>query len=98
MEVFWLRVEGAEVKIKGKERKERSDKKIRIGPYFPKEIYQRLNRLSRIVDLTDQELLLEMAEICLSHPNIIMHIQDKHLSKDDPFRVTPTYIDGKLIF
>lgn len=85
--------------VKGKEKKVRSDKKIRICPYFDQELLQKLNRLARIVGVTDSQLLLEMAQICLEHPNIINYIQDKHgLKEDDPFRTHPTYIDGKLVF
>lgn len=90
-----VKVEG--IKISGKERKVRSDKKVKICPYFPQEIHNRLNRLARVLDIKETDLLISMAETFLNHPQYINWIQDKHgIAKDDPFRIIPQIIDGKV--
>lgn len=90
-------VEGKGIKITGKERKTRSDKKEKICPYFPQDIYARLNRLARVLNIKETELILSMCDTFLNHPQYINWIQDKHgISKDDPFRIIPQIIDGKV--
>lgn len=92
-------IEGKGMKIQGKERKTRSDKKVKICPYLSQELFAKLNRLARSCDISETQLLILMAETFLNHPQYINWVQDKYgVSKDDPFRVIPQVTNGKVSF
>jgi hypothetical protein len=92
-------VKGEGVKIVGKERKVRSDKKVKICPYFPQELHHKINVLSRTLNIKETELIISMCDTFLNHPQYINWIQDKHdISKDDPFRIIPQVVNGKVQF
>jgi hypothetical protein len=78
-------------------RKERSDKKVRVYPYFTQETFEKLNMLSRSCDTNEHELTVKMVELVLASPEGINLIQNQHgIKKDDPFRVHPLRIDGEV--
>jgi len=80
-------------------RKERSDKKVRIFPYLAQETYRKLNRLSKACDISPHELAGEMVEALVNNPSFINWIQDKHrVDASDPLRVVPLVQNGRISY
>jgi hypothetical protein len=80
-------------------RKERSDKKVRIFPYLTQETYRKLNRLAKACDISPHELAAEMVEALVANPSFINWIQDKHrVDASDPLRVVPLVHNGKVSY
>lgn len=79
--------------------KERSDKKVRIYPYLEKDLFRKIDRLSRACNVSPHELTTEILDIAMKNPTLINWLQDKHkVEVDDPFRIIPQIENGKVIF
>ena len=90
-----MKIEVKGVRVEGK--KKQVDEKKRVCPYFPLDLYRKLNRIARACNRSDAEILLAMAENWLNQPQLIVWIQDRFgVSKDDPFRITPIIENGKV--
>lgn len=80
-------------------RKVRADKKIRVFPYLPQDIYKKLNRLAKACDLSPHELTTEMVQTLVNNPSFVNWIQDKHhVDPADPLRVIPFVQNGKVSY
>lgn len=93
--------EGRGLKITGKEalRKIRSDRKVKVCPYFTQNEYDKLNKLSRACNITPAALILSTMEYILNNPNAVTWLQDKHgVKADDHFRITPVIENGRVIY
>lgn len=79
------------------ERKERSDKKIRVNASFTSVVHDKLDRLAMACGTTKTELAAFMVEMCLDNVDIINYVQERH--KDTSrFRIIPSKLDGEIKF
>jgi hypothetical protein len=92
-----VRVEGNGIKITVKDRKKRSDSKVKISPYVDKETFDLANTLARCTDMSTPSLFVEIAFHMLRNPTFVNWYMDyKKVTKNDPFRITPAVVDGKM--
>jgi hypothetical protein len=80
-----------------RERKERSDKKIRVNASFTNPVHDKLDRLAAACGTTKTELAAYLVELCLNDENIVNHVQFKHRDKAR-YRIIPSRVDGELKF
>jgi hypothetical protein len=76
-------------------RKVRSDKRVHVNPALPQFLNEMLEDLSHSCGIKKTNMALHMIELCLTHPDIVNHIQDtfKVPSKSHK-RLVPIKKDG----
>ncbi len=84
-------------KVKEQDRKTRSDKTICVKTNLDQESHLLLNRLGMTVGKSKTALATEIMETILRNPAFINWIQDKYKVATE-HRLTPTTIDGKIIY
>lgn len=96
------RLEGSGMKITKQEKNQstkENEKKTRVCPYFEQELLKKLKRISKAIDKSPAETLLEIAETFLNHPDWVKHIQRKYqLDPNDPLYVQPKIENGRVIY
>jgi hypothetical protein len=93
--IVMAEVRGEGIKIVNK--KVRSDKKYRVQSFLTKDFDDRLNRVSRACNQSESRIVADILEYMLDNPQFLIWIQDKYkVSKDDPFRIIPQTVNGKL--
>lgn len=72
--------------VKKNERKERSDKRIRVNVSMEKFYHDKLKKLSVSCDMTKTKLAYEIIKTALDHPDFVSHFQ-KVYNKDSKYLV-----------
>jgi hypothetical protein len=85
------------IKMDLSEKKQRSDKKIRVNPSLDQDTHRKLKRLSLACDLPKTKLAEEIIKIAVNNPSLIEYIQ-KVYNASDEFRVVPIVDKGKIYF
>lgn len=80
-----------------RERRERSDKKIRVNPALTQSTHDKLERLAYACGKTKTELGGFLIDLCLNNENIVNFVQEQHKT-NAKFRIIPTKLDGELKF
>ncbi|MBP1931802.1 hypothetical protein [Ammoniphilus resinae] len=95
-----MKIEGHGMKVTKHDKKPLGDnRKTRVCPYFEKPLLKKLKRISKAIDKSPPETLLEIAEVFLNHPEWVKYIQRKHLvDPDDPLYVQPKIENGQVIY
>lgn len=83
--------------MRGGERKEREDKKIRVNAGLTQLEHKKLERLSFAVGVPKTILAAELITLCLNNPGVIDYIQNIYKADEDR-RVIPIIEKGKIIF
>lgn len=90
-------VRGEGIKIVNKNRKERLDKKRRVQSFLTKDFDDRLNRVARACNQSESRIVADILEYMLDNAQFLIWIQDKYrVPQDDPFRIIPQTVNGKL--
>jgi hypothetical protein len=79
------------------ERKERSDKKIRVGASLDQDTHEKLKKLAVSCDMTKTNLAAELIKMCVNHTDIIDFFQDKY-NVNDKYRVIYIRDKGKIVY
>lgn len=81
-----------------KERKQRSDKKIRVNPSFDSDAHEKLVMLARACDITKTKMAEMIVEMVLNDEKSVQNLQDRLDVGDSPFRITTTSVNERLFF
>lgn len=84
-------------KVKGQERKTRSDKTICVKTNLDQESHLLLNRLGMTIGKSKTALATEIIETILRNPTFVNWIQDKY-KVDEKYRLTPATVDRKITY
>lgn len=82
-------------KIDLSEKKQRSDKKVRVNPSLDQDTHRKLKRLALACDLPKTKLAEELIKIAVNNPSLIDYIQKIYKGSDE-FRVVPIVENGKV--
>lgn len=82
--------------MKEKDRKTRSDKKIRVNTTLPQDVYQKLKRLSIACDTKPTPLANDIIATVLNNPDWVNFFQRKYGATE--FRIVPIMVKGKMIY
>jgi hypothetical protein len=93
-----MRIEGEGMKINGKDKKPRSDKKVRVQTFIDQDLHKKLSRLSRSCNISESKMVYETLTHMLNNVAFVNWVQDKYkVTTDDPFRIIPqTDEKGKI--
>lgn len=84
-------------KREGRQRAERSDKKIKVNLGYLRPVHEKLQKLAMGCGITKTELQAFFVELCLNNENIINYTQD-HFKDTSHFCIIPSKVDGELRF
>lgn len=83
------------MKIGGKERQTRSDKKIRVNAGLNQIDHKKLERLAFAISMPKTILAAELISLCLNNPSVIDFIQRKYGADSDRL-IIPIIENGKV--
>lgn len=81
----------------GRERAERSDKKIRVNSPLSKPVHEKLDKLAVACGVSKTGLGAFLIEMCLDNENVINFVQQQFKERSR-FRVIPSKVNGELKF
>lgn len=84
-------------KREGRERAERSDKKIRVNASLSKLTHEKLDRMATACGITKTSLAAWYIDFCLNNESMINFTQQQFKEKSR-FRIIPSKINGELKF
>lgn len=85
------------IKVDLREKKTRSDKKIRVNASLDQDTHEKLKRLATSCEMTKTMLAAELIKMCVNHIDIIDFYQQRY-NKDDQYRVIPIKQDGNILY
>jgi len=85
------------VKYDLRDRKSRSDKKIRVNASLDQQTHDKLKKLATSCDMTKTMLATELIEMSVNHIDIIDFFQ-RNYNHNDQYRVIPVKQNGNVTY